>query len=539
MKRKLLSIVLMLVMLLSLAATTSFAASDTAKVSIDDEAVCYTPQNDYKSGDCILTATKVMIRRASVMRGSTKWSAISNKTLRSSATITGLLLHRFTFEADGLAYKVSVGFFKGNTDAARIKEFDALIKEHPEGVVVWGKNASIFGMHGVLLTGVKGGTPYVMDSWYNLGPRQYGIQKWSDSSMKNPLRCTQYWIIKEVGLAKKAKAPAKGKPLAAASATNVSTASTLALRGKTVPVQITEGSGFGVEGVVSSNYRLSNVTVQILNSAGKAVISKTVNPGVWSYDLIHLDSGIKFGTLAPGKYTYRITAKDEKKSLTMVNAGFKVVPKPVSKASTLKVSSPVVPTTIYQGDGFSISGSITSNCKINKVIVSVVDKSGRTLLSATAKPAAKSYNIKKLDAKVRFGKLGAGVYTYKVVAQDAKQTSTLVNRQFEVIKRPSTSTLKITSYNYPSSIKKGKPFSIKGNITSNKKITSVTVQVLNSSGKTVLSASAKPNATSYQIKKIDAKIKFGKLNKGSYTYRILAKDTVQSLTLVSRAFTVK
>ena len=173
------------------------------------------------------------------------------------------------------------------------------------------------------------------------------------------------------------------------------------------------------------------------------------------------------------------------------------------------------------------------------MIVSVVDKSGRTLLSATAKPAAKSYNIKKLDAKVRFGKLGAGVYTYKVVAQDAKQTSTLVNRQFEVIKRPSTSTLKITSYNYPSSIKKGKPFSIKGNITSNKKITSVTVQVLNSSGKTVLSASAKPNATPYQIKKIDAKIKFGKLNKGSYTYRILAKDTVQSLTLVSRAFTVK
>lgn len=526
-------------MLFSLAATTSMAASSASAVSLDDEAVCYTPSGDYQSGDCILTATKVMIRRASIMRGSTKWSSITNKTLRSSATIVGLLLHRFTFEADGLSYKVSVGFFKGNTDAARIKEFTALIKEHPEGVVVWGSNASVFGMHGVLLTDVKGGTPYVMDSWYNLGPRQYGIQKWDDSSMKNPLKCTQYWIIKEVGLAKKATAPAKGKPLAAASATSVSTDSTLALRDRTTPSEITEGSGFGVEGVVSSNYRLSNVSVQIIDSAGKAVISKSVNPGVWSYDLIQLDSSIKFGTLAPGTYTYKISAKDEKKSLVLNNSTFKVVAKPVSSVSKLKIASVVAPSAVYQGNGFSISGNITSNYNISKVTVSVIDKSGRPLLSATAKPAAKSYNINKLDAKIKFGSLSVGTYTFKVVAQDSKQTSTLVNRSFDIVKKPSTSTLKIASYNYPSSLKKGKTFSIKGKVSSNKKISSVKVQVLNSSGKTVLSASAKPNAKSYQIKNLDAKIKFGTLKKGSYTYRVIAKDSVQTLTLVSKAFTVK
>ena len=539
MKRKCISVLLILVMLFSLAATTSMAASSASAVSLDDEAVCYTPSGDYQSGDCILTATKVMIRRASIMRGSTKWSSITNKTLRSSATIVGLLLHRFTFEADGLSYKVSVGFFKGNTDAARIKEFTALIKEHPEGVVVWGSNASVFGMHGVLLTDVKGGTPYVMDSWYNLGPRQYGIQKWDDSSMKNPLKCTQYWIIKEVGLAKKATAPAKGKPLAAASATSVSTDSTLALRDRTTPSEITEGSGFGVEGVVSSNYRLSNVSVQIIDSAGKAVISKSVNPGVWSYDLIQLDSSIKFGTLAPGTYTYKISAKDEKKSLVLNNSTFKVVAKPVSSVSKLKIASVVAPSAVYQGNGFSISGNITSNYNISKVTVSVIDKSGRPLLSATAKPAAKSYNINKLDAKIKFGSLSVGTYTFKVVAQDSKQTSTLVNRSFDIVKKPSTSTLKIASYNYPSSLKKGKTFSIKGKVSSNKKISSVKVQVLNSSGKTVLSASAKPNAKSYQIKNLDAKIKFGTLKKGSYTYRVIAKDSVQTLTLVSKAFTVK
>lgn len=542
MKRKGISILLAFIMLFSLAATSTIEASAASAVSVNDEDVLYTPQKDYISGDCILTATKVMIRRASIMRGSTKWDTISNKTLRGSATIVGLLLHRFTFEHDGLAYKCSVGFFnKSNNDAGRIKEFEALIKEHPEGVVVWGNTASIFGMHGVLLTDVKNGVPYVMDSWYNLGPRQYGIQKWNDSSMKAPSKCTQYWIIKEVGLAKKGKAPAAGKPLAAASATNVSTASTLALRDKTTPVEITEGSGFGVEGVVSSNYRISNVTVQIIDSDGRAVISKSASPNEWGYDLIKLDSSIKFGTLSPGSYTYQISAADEKKSLVLLKSQFKVVPKPVSAASKLKIASVVAPSTIYQGDGYSISGKITSNYNISQVSVSVIDQSGRPVLSASANPAAKSYNVSKLDAKIKFGTLSTGTYTYKVMAKDSKQTSTLVNRQFEVIKKPSASksTLKITSYNYPTSIKKGKAFSIRGTVKSNKKISSVQVKVVKSNGKNALSATAKPNAKSYSIKKLDKKIKFGKLKKGTYTYKIIAKDSTQTLTLVNKEFTVK
>ena len=108
-----------------------------------------------------------------------------------------------------------------------------------------------------------------------------------------------------------------------------------------------------------------------------------------------------------------------------------------------------------------------------------------------------------------------------------------------MVKKPTTSTLKITSYTAPASLKKGKAFTIKGKISSNSKITSVKVQVINSSGKAVLSASAKPNAKSYKVKKLDKKIKFGKLKKGSYTYQVIATDAVQTLTLVNKAFTVK
>ena len=528
--------VLMITLALIITAMPVPAAAATAPV--DRKAVCYTPAADYRSGDCILSATKVMIRRAMLLRGSTKWSTISNKTIRKKATIFGLLLHRFTFEADGMSYKVRVGFFKGNTNAARIKEFERLIKAHPEGVVIWGKNASVFGMHGVLLTDVKKGVPYVMDSWYNLGPRKCGIQVWDDSSMKSPIRCTQYWLIKEVGLAKKAKAPAKGKPLAPTSAKNVDTKSTLTIKDQSVPASITQGDGFGVEGVVSSNYRISRVTVKIIDSNGSAVISKTVKPGKWNYDLAGVDASIRFGTLATGKYTYRITAKDEKQSKTLVNSKFTVSAKPSGK-SKLTISSAVYPSTLYQGEAFSISGKITSNYQLSKVTVSVTDKAGKTIISASSMPYAKKYDVSKLDARIKFGTLGTGTYKYRITATDSKQTRTLISSRFEVISKPLYSTLKIESYNYPTSLSKGSPYSIKGSISSNKRITKVTIQVLDSGGQAVLSATARPDAKSFQVRELDPKIRFGTLARGTYTYKITAKDTVKTRVLVKKSFTVK
>ena len=430
-----------LLLVIALCFTAMPMSVSAASPNIDDKAVCYTPSSDYMSGDCILTASKVMIRRASILRGSKTWSTISNRTLRKSATIRGLLLHKFTFEADGLAYTVNVGFFKGKTNAERIKEFEKLAKAHPEGVVVWGSNSSVFGMHGVLLTGVKNGVPYAMDSYYNCGPRKRGILKWNDTSMKTPLKCTQYWCIKAVGPAKGVKAPANGQPLKPISATNTNVGSTMTICDQTIPKEVRQGGFFVVEGIVLSNYRLSKVTVSIVNSAGKAVVSKSVNPGAWSYDLFEIDRDIKFGVLSPGTYTYKVTAKDEKKTSTLVKSKFTVISlqtaiakskAAASKTSTLKISSYRAPSSIKKGNPFSIKGKIKSNKKITKVTVKVVGSDGKTKLSATAKPNKKSYQVRKLDLKIKFGKLAKGTYRYKVIATDTAKKKTLVNKQFTV-----------------------------------------------------------------------------------------------------------
>ena len=439
MKKRILAIFLIAAMIFSMLPAVSFAA--TPVINKDDKAVLYTPAGDYKSGDCILTASKTMIRRAAIMRGSKLWSNTTNAAIRKDATIIGLLLHNFTHSTDGLAYTVRCGFFKGKTEKDRIKEFENLIKEHPEGVVVWGKKASIFGQHGVLLTGVKDGVPYASDSYYNKGYYSKGIQKWADTTMYSPLKCTQYWYIKQISLAKGAVAPAPGKALKPISAEEKNVASTLRITDASRPVSTTQGNGYPVAGVIESNYRLSNVTVSILDSKGKAVISKSVAPNAWIYDLIGVDNDVKFGTLVPGTYKYRVVAKDEKKVATLVECTFKVNPKPAPKPvpkpapkpkSSLAIKSYNTPTTIKFGKPFSIKAKITSNKKIKKVTVQVVDASGKVKLTASSKPNKKTCNIKKIDPKIKFGKLAKGNYTYKIIATDTAQTKTLVSKAFKV-----------------------------------------------------------------------------------------------------------
>ena len=63
--------------------------------------------------------------------------------------------------------------------------------------------------------------------------------------------------------------------------------------------------------------------------------------------------------------------------------------------------------------------------------------------------------------------------------------------------------------------------------------------VVNSKGKNVLYASAKPNTKSYSLKPLDPKIKFGKLKKGTYTYKIVARDSQKKKTLVKVKFKIK
>ena len=209
--------------------------------------------------------------------------------------------------------------------------------------------------------------------------------------MKDPVKVTKYWYIKEVGISKNTTR----------SNVSQSAVSTLSIKSQTVPGNLKQGKTFAVKGTVNSNYKLSNVTVAVVGSDGATVIGKSVNPNATSYKLSKIDKYLKFGTLAPGSYRYVVSATDQLISATLVDSPFMVTGKASAAPtdSTLRITSVKAPSSIKKGKSFSIKGKVKSNVKITKVSIQVTDAAGNVKLKASAKPKAKSYNLKRLDSK--------------------------------------------------------------------------------------------------------------------------------------------
>lgn len=193
MKKRIITLTLALVMMMPLM-TPAVYAEDL----LESKAVYYTEESDYIDGDCILTATRMMIRRASIMRNKTDWSTITNASLRPQATTDGLLLYSFCYNSGETEYNITSSHFTGEGTQARIAEFERLLEEHPEGIVVWGINAASTGTHGVLVVKVENGEVYAMDSSHNMGMFKDGIQKWTDTTMLDPSLVTDYWYISDI-----------------------------------------------------------------------------------------------------------------------------------------------------------------------------------------------------------------------------------------------------------------------------------------------------------------------------------------------------
>ena len=316
MKKKLTALLLMLALIFGAMPLAVFADdTDGDYIDLDNREIYYTPASDYKSGDCILTSTKNMIRRTSIMNGVGDWTAFSNSKLRKSATIAGLLWNSFKYDGEGLVYSVDSGLFKGKGDKARIKEIENLLKVHPEGIVVHGTKAASTGTHGVLAVKVKNGIIYAADSTINTGLSNKGIKQWKNTTMLNPSKVTKYWYISGVSTSSKT-IPSNYK--------SSKPKSILKIASLKAPSSIKKGKGFSLKGKITSTIKITDVTIKILNNRGNSVKTLTRKPNARSFDIQSIDSLIKFGTLAKGSYTYQVTATDASQTLKLVCKQFTI-----------------------------------------------------------------------------------------------------------------------------------------------------------------------------------------------------------------------
>lgn len=104
-----------------------------------------------------------------------------------------------------------------------------------------------------------------------------------------------------------------------------------------------------------------------------------------------------------------------------------------------------------------------------------------------------------------------------------------------------TSEPSITGATYPiGTLNAGKSFSFRGIISSPTNISSVTVGIYNSNGsETSQVKTVKPNAKSFDVRSLDAAIKFGQLQAGDYIYKVIATNASGRKILIWTEFTVR
>lgn len=90
--------------------------------------------------------------------------------------------------------------------------------------------------------------------------------------------------------------------------------------------RVKEKQKFAVKGMVTSSYKIKQVTASIATSSGTVKYTKTVKPNATSYDLSGVDAAMRFDLLAAGSYVFKVDAKDSSGTLnTVINQTFTVV----------------------------------------------------------------------------------------------------------------------------------------------------------------------------------------------------------------------
>lgn len=145
---------------------------------------------------------------------------------------------------------------------------------------------------------------------------------------------------------------------------------TFSISGQSLPTVLQRGEGFGIEGLVKSNHNLTSVTVGVYDSSGKKIIGKTVSPNALSYNLSGVDYDIRFGQLAAGGYSYKVTASAAAATKTLVSRQFVVL------ADAATVSNGTYRIVSVKGSGYDMI--VKGSSKQAGAALTLITASGKT-----------------------------------------------------------------------------------------------------------------------------------------------------------------
>ena len=145
--------------------------------SLSVRSVSKIPKSISHHGWCVTYSNYYMLKRKSILMGSGKWDTIGPVELR------GRTKHakKYSFNRDGVTYSVGINWktLKGKSTAAKGEFLRGLLKDHPEGIVIYGHHSQKDrDAHAVLAVSYDydRGTFMVIDPVRNRSGKNVGIE---------------------------------------------------------------------------------------------------------------------------------------------------------------------------------------------------------------------------------------------------------------------------------------------------------------------------------------------------------------------------
>ena len=194
------------------------------------------------------------------------------------------------------------------------------------------------------------------------------------------------------------------------------------------------------------------------------------------------------------------------------------------------------------GKSFILKGIITSEKPMKKVVAGIYYRNGIANQEVEKEVSTTEFNIKTIDAGIRFGSLPEGLYCYQISVTDSNDNYIrLLYSEFQIGNPSTESQIKTENSSFPSgTMQYGQSFKINCCITSVQPLNKVSAYIYDSKNSEVWkTVKSSVNSKSYTFSGNDIFDVAG-LDEGSYTYKLVAEDySGYNVTLEKISFEVK
>lgn len=324
----------------------------------------------------------------------------------------------------------------------------------------------------------------------------------------------------------------------------VVTTDEITLTGATeVPNTVNAGSTLSIHGnVKSESSNLKTLTVAVYDLNGNFKTGGTINPAAKDSDLYYLDRYLNFNTLAAGSYHYYVMASNDKYSnKVLAHKQFTVAGTAV--ADTISISGFLaLPSSFPQKTAQTLKGTVTSgSSNLTTLFVGFYNNLGQVVTGRTINPASTSCDlVSKMSQYLDYTKLTAGDYTFAVIASNATTSNQVLVNQKVKVTASTAASLSITGNTaIPATMVQGSKQKVSGIVNSDSTMTSLFVGIYNAAGQLESGRTINPNATSFDISKLDSYVRFDTLKAGTYTYAVIASNaTNTNYSIIKQTITV-